>query len=616
VTEPERHLELVRTGPLDHARAHLIQTTDDAAELLRWLSTKKKIAFDTETTGLDHDLDRPRMVQVGDGRDGWAIPFERWAGLVDDIVRRFEGEYIMHNAPFDWIMAQHGGVDIPTHRIHDTRLMAHVLHSTGPLGLKELAQRYVDPRAAAAQQALNDGIGSHGGWTWANVPVTYEPYWVYGALDPVLTYLLEEQLRPQVEATAPNSYELELRVSWVCERMARKGARVDRDYTERFMHQLMAHVKEIEAWCDEFYGGVKPGSDEAIIDILLRDGVQLFKRTAGGRYSIDKEVLGDLNHPLAQAVLSRRQAQKLVSTYLRHYLDDSQMDGRIHPNINVVGGAAKNPFEQGGTRGVRTGRMSMDKPNLQNVPIHTAVAKKIRNCFVADEGHKWIKCDFDQIEMRIFAHLAGDDALTAAFYSDVDMFTASTRDIFGDPSIARSDERRQKVKNSFYAKLYGAGVEQFARTANIRRSDGDLDVPTAQAFLTRLDQMYPGIRRLQQQIEQQGYMRRENEGEAYVRSPFTQRKHVADAGREYALMNYMIQGAAGELLKMKMLECDAAGLGKYMILPVHDEIDLDVPEDELDDVKATLSDIMNDATLLSVPVTASMGVGDRWGEVE
>lgn len=621
MTEP-RHLSVVRnepvyvgTPPLTEARAHLVQTVDDAYELMRWLSNKTKIGFDTETTGLNHDTDRARLVQVGDAMDGWAIPFERWAGVVDDLVRRYEGEYVMHNAPFDWSMMQNGGINIPTHKIHDTRLKAHVLHSTGPLGLKPLAQRYVDPRSAAAQQALETGIGQHGGWTWENVPVDFEPYWVYGALDPVLTFRLDEVLDPQVRLDAPHSYELERAVIWVCERMARKGAKIDREYTARFMDQLSSHAGEVEAWCETYYH-LKPGSSDAVADQLLRDGVPLYLRTPGGAWCLDKNVLGPLEHPLAQAVLSRRRAQKVISGYLRHYLADSARDGRVHPSINTVGGNAKDPFESGGAKGVRTGRMSMNDPNLQNVPIRGVMTKRIRNAFVVEDGHTWVKSDADQIEMRIFAHLANDPALLRAFAGDVDVFTAATREIFSEPHVTRDDPRRQRVKNSFYAKLYSAGVEQFALTADIRTPSGELDLPAASAFLGRLDHMYPGIRRLQQSVYEHGARTAREEGEPYVRSPLTQRRHVADAGREYALMNYMIQGAAGEILKMKLIECDQAGLGDFLLFPVHDEIDLEVPDDQLSDALATLHDVVNDQTLLSVPLTWTTGVGKRWGDVE
>jgi DNA polymerase I len=609
--------------PLDSAQAHLIDSVDSASELMRWLSTKKKIAFDTETTGLDHDTDRARLVQVGDGRDGWAIPFDRWGGVVEEIVNRYEGEYVMHNLPFDWIMMKHGRITIPRYKCHDTRLKAHVLSSTGPLGLKPLAEMHVDPRAGAAQQALNDGIGKNGGWTWANVPTDFVPYWVYGALDPVLTYLLDEKLDPQVRATAPKSYELELGSQWICEDMARRGTHVNREYTQELYGKMMVYIDQVYRWCVEYYG-IKPGSNDAVAEQLVSEGVNLWKRTKGGKFSVDKSVLSVIQHPLAQGVLGHRQAVKITSTYLQHYLELSTRDGRIHPSINTVGGRAKNPFEQGGEAGVRTGRMSMDSPNLQNVPIRTKEGKKIRNCFDAScheqcgcgDPHTWIKCDFDQIEYRLFAHLADDPEMRKTFIGDVDPFLRATRDVFQDETILKGDDRRQHMKNAFYAKMYGAGVEQFARTAGIVDTYGNLDLVTAQTFLMQLDGKYPGIRKTQREIETQANRRRAQEGEAYVRSPLTGRKHVADAGREYALMNYLIQGTAGEILKIKMIELDHSGLGRYLVLPVHDEFDLDVPTHMLPDVMATLGDIMNDEHMLSVPVTATTSIGQSWGSVE
>lgn len=624
----------VGTPPLAQARAHLVKTTDDCMELLRWLSSKTKIGFDTETTGLDHDRDRARLVQIGDQMDGWAIPFERWAGLVDDVVARYEGTYVMHNAPFDWAMMQNGGVDIPIGRIHDTRLKAHVITSTGSLALKTLAQRHVDPHAHAAQQALEEAIGRNGAWTWANVPVTLRDYWVYGALDPILTIRLDDYLDPIVQADAPLSYELEMRATWVCERMARKGVAVNRPYTEELYTKFTQHVKVIEEYCTEHYG-VKPGSNDAVVEILQRDGRVLSKLTDTGRYSLDKDVLAEFSdrslpqyHPLADAVFSRRRAQKVASTYLRHYLDGSAWDGRIHPSINSIGGSAKNPFESGGMRGVRTGRMSMDDPNMQNVPIHTVMAKTIRNCFEAmcdrrcgcGQPHRWLKFDFDQIEMRVFGHLAEDLALIEMFKQAIatglDPFTAACREIFRDPRLGKDDIRRQHTKNAFYAIIYGAGLDKFAMTAGIRDAAGRLDLAVANAFLTRLHQMYPGIKQLQRAIEQEAFTRLNVEGDAYVRSPLTNRRHTADRGREYAIMNYLVQGTAAEILKMKMIECDAAGLGPFMTLPVHDEIDFDVPEAQAYDVLQTAREIMNDPTLLSVPITATASLGQRWGAVE
>jgi DNA polymerase-1 len=562
------------------------------------------------------------MVQIGDEMDGWAIPFERAAFIVDDVVRRFEGEYVMHNATFDAHMLEFRGAvkPIPTNKIHDTRIMAHVLSSTGPLGLKPLSQRFVDAGATAAQEALNDGIGKHGGWTWANVPVDYEPYWVYAALDTVLTKRLKNHLWPQVQTIAPNSYSLEMLVMWVCAKMERKGAKIDRQYTQEFSDKLEVYAGQVEDWVRQHYGA-SAGSDEAIVAILEREGVPLWKRTPSGkRYSLDKEVIGEIEHPLAKAVQGRRQAVKIMSTYLRHYLLETDANDRVHPSINTVGGTSKSPFESGGARGVRTGRMSMDSPNLQNVPIRTKEGKKIRNCFIVDDEETWIKCDFDQIEMRLFAHIADDKALIDAFVQahmgGVDMFTRACRDIFQDQAILKSDDRRQYVKNGFYAILYGAGLEQFAKTAGIRHPDGAPDLGSANAFLVQLHRRYPGIKQLQAITEQDAMQRLASEGEAYVESPLTRRRFVADRGREYALMNYMVQGAAGEILKMKIVQADMAGLGDYMLFPVHDEIDFAIPTNDLPDATQTIKEVMNDDELLSVPVTSTMSLGDRWGDVK
>lgn len=587
----------------------LVDSVDDAAALLRWLSTKTEVAFDVETTGLDVDVDRVRLFQLGDEERAWVVPYERWVGLVDEVVRRYEGIYVTHNGPsYDVPICRKHGIVIPPHRVRDTRTEAHVLDSTGSLALKNLAKRHVDPRADWGQHKLEEALGARGGWSWETIPYDFEPYWFYAGLDTVLTKRLDGVLWPRVQAEAPASYELELAVAWVAERMERHGVLVDRPYVGAFADRLRAYVDQVDDWCRATYD-VYPGSDLQVIDALRRDGVELTKLTASGRPSVDKEVLSSLEHPLARAVLGRRQSVKLVSTYLETYLELSDRDGRIHPSINTVGGMAKNPFEPGGSKGVRTGRMSMNGPNLQNVPIRTTAGKKIRDAFIVAPGHRWVKADFDQIEMRVLTHLTREPGLIEAFTSDGDFFVNLARDLFADPTFRKSDPRRQLVKNGGYAKIYGAGIPKFAKTAGVPTDD-------AAAFMRRFDGLYPGVPTWTREIERAALRALDREGEAYVRSPLTQRKHVADAGRLYALVNYLIQGTAGEILKMKLVEADHAGLGHYMILPVHDEVDLEVPTPDLDDVVTTLRDVMNDDGLLAVPVTASIEVGERWGSVD
>lgn len=591
---------------LDNLRVHLIDDTETAWNFMRWLSTKKHVALDTECSGLNKDRDHVRLVQFGDQREAWVIPFERWGGVVHDAVNRYEGTYVTHNGPaYDCPMLRRAGVNVPTHKVHDTRLKAHVIESTGSIALKNLCTRFIDPRAATMQKQLDDAMESSG-WGWHDIPINFEPYWLYAGIDTILTMQLDDYLEPLVQREAPEAYALELAVVWVTERMERKGVLVDREHTRAFQSELIEYMEQVETWCQSFYG-IYPGSNAKVIEQLRRDGVEFTKMTKGGNVSLDKDVLAAIDHDLAKAVLGRRRAQKVESTYLSTYLALTESDPRIHPSINTVGGRGKNPFEPGGDSGVRTGRMSSDNPNMQNVPTRGPFKKKIRNCFTVPEGFTWVKCDADQIEMRGMAHMAQDPAMLAAFNAEGDFFVNMAIQLFNEPDFRKEDPRRQFVKNGGYSKIYGAGIDKFSTTAGVPIQEGAL-------FMKQFDGTFAGVVHWTRQVEADARRRLNQEGEAYVRSPLTNRKHVADASKLYTLVNYVIQGMAAEILKMKIVEADQAGLGPYMILPVHDEVDFEVPNDELDDVLTTLKDVMNDDELLTVPVTWSAETGPKWGE--
>jgi DNA polymerase-1 len=216
-------------------------------------------------------------------------------------------------------------------------------------------------------------------------------------------------------------------------------------------------------------------------------------------------------------------------------------------------------------------------------------------------------CDFDQIEMRGLAHMSQDEGLRNAFISPDDFFIVLARSVFNDPSISsKKDPRRQVVKNVGYGKIYGAGIAKLALTARISEEQ-------AAAAMHAFDASFPGVRAFQNRVQRTALERKKAEGVGYVRSPLTHRRHPSDDGKEYALVNYLVQGLAAEMFKMKLIELSNAGLDKFMILPVHDEVIIDVPRDDIPDVIATLKDVMNDDKLLSIPLTAGIAVGERWG---
>lgn len=582
---------------LQGVKLHLVDSIDDVLKLASWLGDRRPyhaLAFDTETTGLIVGMDRVRLTQVGDGVHGWAIPLDRWGGVFEDLAQRWDGLWIAHNAKFDVGMLDHSRVHMPRSRVVDTRIMSHCLAPHYSTALKNVASRLVDAQAASLQTELKNTQ-----WTWATVPIDYEPYWSYAALDTVLTYKVYEVLWPQVEADCPEAFELENSVSWIIEQMERYGAHVNREFAQEKLDSFINYVEAAGTWVKTHYG-VSAGSNAAIVRILQEAGHEFTKATASGAVALDKEVLGGIDHPLAEVVLKRRQVQKLASTYLLHFANDLDADDLIHPNINVLG--------------ARTSRMSMDNPNLQNLPRKNEsnqAADAIRECITSRYGDDgaMLMCDFDQVEMRLLASMADERTMIDAFKGDTDFFVSLARMVYSDETIIKSDARRQVVKNAGYATIYGAGVEKFAKTAGITFEQ-------AQDVRRRWDELFPRVRAFQNEVQRIALDRREAEGVPYVRCPVTRRKQIADPGKEYTLVNFLIQGAAAAVLKKKIIELDSAGLGPYMVVPVHDEIILDLPRDRVADAAATLRDVMNDDTMFSVPLSASVSWGKSWGSKE
>lgn len=585
---------------LGNVQLYLVDDFDTAWELMQWIEGRDWLAVDTETTGLVIGKDVVRTVQVGGLDAGWTIPWVGWSGLFIDILKQFvrrRQRFIMHNAKFDAGMLSHMGVDIPRYLIDDTRIMSHILTPASSTALKSQAARYVDPIAAAPQKKLDEAIGPRGPWTWATVPINFPPYWQYAALDTVLTAHLYRHHWPLIEREYRESYELENSVQWTIEKMERHGARIDDAYAREKYRHFTNFVDEAERWVRSEYG-ISPGSNQEVVRVLQEAGFVFTKATAAGAVSLDKEVLAGIDHPLARTVLERRQLQKLASTYLRHYIDEQDSNGFIHPSINTLG--------------ARTGRMSMERPNLQNLPRKSEAnpaAEVVRNCVIASPENILLMCDFDQIEMRLLAHLSQDPGLIAAFAADEDFFVTLARAIFGDDTITKKDPRRSPVKNVAYAQIYGAGLDRLAKT---------IGLPVAQVRVVkdRYNTLYPGVARFQRAVEQAAWTRQREEGTPYARSIVTGRRHVADTNKIYALVNYLIQGTAAEIFKQKLLSLDAAGLGDFMVVPVHDEIILDVPVKEQNRVMTTLREIMNDTESYSVPISASVSRGDRWGMKE
>ncbi len=594
---PENQVVLqVKERPkgLDEVEVHLVDSVQDAMDLMHWLSNRREVlAVDTETTGFnawDGDL---RLVQIGDEMHGWSIPWHQWGGVFVDAMRKYQGPITFHNAAFDarWLSV-HTPWEVPWHRTHDTMIMAHVIDPTSLVGLKHLSDRFIDRRASAGEAMLKAAF-SENKWDWATVPIDFGPYWQYGALDTVLTARLWSMFR--ADKRYPHVYELEMGVRRVCSQMEDAGSPIDVAYCANQYERLGQYVDATKEWWQENHG-INVGSSKQLIKFFTDIGCNIDRHTKSGAPSLDKVMLGILakEHELANNVLAMRKAEKMQNTYFKNFIDEN-VEGVLHPQIRTLG--------------ARTGRMSITKPALQTLPKGEPT---IRNAFIAREGEVLISADYDQVEMRLMAHFSQDPGLASAFASDEDFFVTMARQVFNDPTIDKKHPLRSRVKGVSYGKAYGAGISTMAETAGLRFEQMK---PSVDAF----DQTYPGVLKFQKAIEQMAGERERAEGIAYVLTPFG-RRLPADSGRNYTLVNYLLQSHAAEVLKRAILNLDNAGLGPNMILPVHDELIFSVPKDSVNDVTPIIRDCMEMTHMEGgspylVPLTVGIdGPYARWGE--
>lgn len=576
---------------LSGVQLHLVEDTADVAAFMRWLGedrNRSALGFDCETGGLWWWKQPLRLVQFGDAEQGWAIPWGQWPGLVREVFRVYDGDFVAHHAPFDVHFLEQNDVQVPRERVHDTLPLAHLVDPTVSNGLKKLAERYIDPRAASSETALAAAMAQEK-WGWDTVPVNFPLYWAYGALDPVLTVNVLDTLRP-LATRYEAAYDLEVAVRWTLMDMERRGSKIDVNYTRGKLAELQEHVDRCHKRGQDEWGVKNIGSNDQVARKLRDDGVQLTKRTEKGKWALDEDVLTELDHPLAQLTLEARKATKICGTYLETLLEMRDKNDIVHCSVNSIG--------------ARTGRMSVRDPALQTLPRGTVV----RDCFIPeDEERRLVLCDYDQVELRLMAHYGQVEGMLDAIRNGDDLHTRTAQLAYGyerDEEPPR--EKRQVAKNANFAKIYGAGPAKFALTAGISQAE-------AESFLHAYDRAYPGVRRFQEKVGEVATKRLNSEGIPYVETTLG-RRLPAERSKIYTLVNYLIQGEASELLKRKLVELDNAGLGGYLRLPVHDEVVSDVEIQDAEEVAAEIQQVMTERKTYSVELSCQSKVVYRWGD--
>ncbi len=602
------------TDNLQDVQLHLIDNVDKAREFLSWLGERRPhnaIAIDTETGELpggvrDHALSpwhgQLRLVQVGDGKQGWAIPWKEWSGVFYEAMSKFDGPIVCHNIAFEarWFDIR-SDWKLPWHRAHDTMIMAHIIDPLGSGALKRLAALHVDGRAVALQESLDIELIKNG-WTWGTVPTNFQPYWAYGALDTVLTMRIWEMFYEKCGPGGPynKAYELEMATRRIVTRMEINGARIDLDYSRKKFDELTAYSESVKTWAKQTYNGASISSNMQLVRLFEGLGAEITEFTPTGNKAVTKDQLklltitgNDEARNLAEITLKQRKADKLANTYFLNFINDN-VNGFVHPSVKTLG--------------ARTSRMSIQNPALQTLPKGDDT---VRTAFIPkDEDHVIITSDLDQVEFRMFASLSNDPNLISLFNradaTGSDPFTEIGREVYNDPSMQRSDKRRNLIKGTVYGRLYGAGVAKQALTAGV--AEGQM-----RTVSDSLDTRFPGMALFQKQIEDAGMRRLRAEGQGYVYT-WTGRRLPCDEDRVYSLLNYLIQGGAAEVFKSNLVKLDQADLTEYLIVPVHDEIVLNAPRKDAQEIMKVVQECMTTREGWAVPLTAGIdGPLENWG---
>lgn len=587
------------------------------ADLDVWLTKIRNaeiICFDTETTSLDpltaKIVGMSFSVEAGSGaylpltHDYFDAPtqlnFSETLSKVKPILENPEIKKVGQNLKYDQhVLANHG---IALKGIaHDTLLQSYVFESHKTHNMDDLAMRHLGIKTISFEEVAGKGA-KQVGFNQVTVEVAAE----YAAEDADITLQLHQAIYPAIKDDAKLDFiysQIEMPSRNVLFTIERNGVLIDQAMLNKQSNEIGMKLMDLEKQAFELAGQpFNLGSPKQLQEILFgKLGIKPTKKTPSGAPSTDEDVLQELalDYPLPKVLLEYRGLAKLKSTYTDKLpkMINTQT-GRVHTNYNQAVAI--------------TGRLASSDPNLQNIPVRTAEGRRIREAFIAPMGSVIVSADYSQIELRIMAHLSQDEGMLSAFANNEDIHRATAAEIFGCERDEVTSEQRRYAKVINFGLIYGMSAFGLAQNLNIERS-------AAQSYIERYFARYPGVRAYMQDTREIAKQK------GYVETYFGRRLWVPEinssngmrrAGAERAAINAPMQGTAADLIKLAMIDVqkwlETEQLQTKLIMQVHDELVLEVPENELELVKTMLPQLMQNVAKLDVPLLAEVGVGKNW----
>ena len=595
-----------------------VTTPAELEDVLPNLKTANPLAFDVETTGVDEH--RAGLVGLALGwdegpdanvyvpvthRDGEQLSLSRIQEAIGPVLADEQTDKLAHNAKYDLIICRRHGLPVKG-RFIDTMIGEFLLDpGSRSLGLKALAIKYL----GVEMTPIVDLIGKGRNQTTMDT-VSIGRVTDYAAADVDMTRRIWAKIQPQLEETGLIKlfWDLEMPLIPVLADMEMHGVLLDASYLNEMAGELRSRLEQLAGEIYDYVGyEFNLNSTQQLSDALfgtLGLPTRGLKKTKSGHYSTAASVLEGLKgaHPVIELLLEYRQLTKLLSTYVE----------ALPRLINPETGRIHTSFDQ---TGAETGRISSNNPNLQNIPVRSELGRRIRKAFIAPPGHYLLAADYSQVELRILAHISGDERMLEAFAQGLDIHAATASLVYGVPIEEVTSQQRSVAKMMNFATSYGVSAYGLATRAG-------LSMEEARHFMETYFATYPGVKRyLEETIaraKEQGYVETLLGRRRYfpVLKSTARASQQARAAAERAAINFPIQGSAADILKIALREVHRKlreqGFAARMILQVHDELVLETPIDEMEAVVPLVVETMEAAYELKARLKAEPEFGPNW----
>lgn len=597
----------------------LVDTPETLAELKSVLSQSEMIAFDTETT--DTDVMRAKLVGISlavDPDKGYYIPVGHHSGrqlplsdVLDALRESMTDPRIGkagHNLKYDYLMLKRAGLMVEPLSF-DTMIAEWLINpASRNLGLKNLAWVRLGYEMTHIEELIGKGKAQK---TMDVVPITEAAG--YAAADAAIVLRLIPQLQEELKTQAADALfkTMEMPLIPILGQMEQNGIMLDADFFKRFSKELGDRLAEIAehifaAVGHEFNLNSTQQLSDALFNELGLEPPDRTKKTSSGYYSTAAGVLEVMagQHPVIDLVLEYRELEKLRSTYVDSLPSQINPEtGRVHTSLNQTGTV--------------TGRIASSDPNLQNIPTRTETGRRVRNGFVAQVGWRLLAVDYSQIELRIVAHMAKDEAMLAAFRAGQDIHTTTAAAVHGISLSEVTSDMRRHAKAINFGLIYGMSAYGLTNAT-------DLTLAEAENFIKTYFEKFPGVEKFLAGIKKTAAEK------GYVETLLGRRRYFPNLKKgagynvrqreEREAINAPIQGTAADIIKIAMLklpaELEQAGLKAKMFLQVHDELMFEVPDEELQTTTALVRKVMENAYHLDIPLSTEAKAGRSWGEME